>query len=368
MKNKNRENRTKVVVGMSGGVDSSMTLILLKQMGFEPIGVSLKYCIWENKKNLLKENICCTLQSFEIAKAICQSLNVPYYIVDVSQQFKKKIITYFINEYKHNFTPNPCVICNQKIKIDALINFARSHGIYYVATGHYGIIKRNRTNKEVYLCRAKDTTKDQTYFLSKLSQTQLRHLILPLGNMLKKDVYEFARQNNWTNFANTKQSQDFCFVANKSLPDFLSIFIGQTPGNIVDKYGNILGYHRGLHFFTIGQRKGINLGQGPYYVKGFDIKHNNLIVSKNIQDLQSTSIMLQPYHLINTQFASKKYIKIKVKVRYQDKLTDGIFKPLSKSRAIIKLTQPKIAVSPGQFAVFYKNNICVGCGRIYQVE
>jgi len=123
-------------------------------------------------------------------------LNVPYYIVDVSQQFQKKIIKYFIDEYKHNYTPNPCVICNQQIKIEELINFAKNHGIYYVATGHYGIIKRNRANKEVYLCRAKDTTKDQTYFLSKLSQTQLRHLILPLGNMLKKDVYEFARQNN----------------------------------------------------------------------------------------------------------------------------------------------------------------------------
>jgi len=169
-------------------------------------------------------------------------------------------------------------------------------------------------------------------------------------------------------FASTKQSQDFCFVANKSLPDFLLTSIGQNPGNIIDNYGNILGHHRGLHFYTIGQRRGINLSQGPYYVKGFDIKHNNLIVTKNVRDLQSTWIMLNPYHLINKEFTSKKSFKIQVKVRSQDRLTNGIFKPLNKYQAIIQLKQPKTAVSPGQFAVFYKNNICLGCGRICQAK
>ncbi len=361
-------NDKRVVVGMSGGVDSSMVLVLLKQMGYKPIGVSLKYCVWESKNNLLKENICCTLESFKIAKMICDQLGVKHIVLDVSNKFEKQVIQYFIKEHKHNFTPSPCVVCNKELKIQELIDFAKKERIYYVATGHYGNIKRVKKTEEVFLTKSLDKIKDQTYFLSGLTQEQLRHLILPLGKMLKEEVYKFAEKNKWKIFLKTKQSQDFCFIANKSISLFLEEKIGIKEGNIVDIKGKILGRHKGLHFYTIGQRKGILLPQGPYYVSGFDLKKNNLVVTKNPKDLEKNMIELDSYNIINKEFLKEKKMIVKVKVRSQDKLTAGILSIVNKNKIIIELKKAKMAISPGQFAVFYKGKVCVGCGRIIKAN
>jgi len=358
----------KIVVGMSGGVDSSMVLILLKKMGYTPIGVSLKYCVWDSPKNSLKENVCCTLESFRVAKMVCDRLGVEHVVLDVSSEFHKQVIEYFIKEHKNNFTPSPCIVCNKELKIQELINFAKKEGINYVATGHYGVIKRDKKG-EVFLLKAKDKIKDQTYFLSGLTQEQLKYLVLPLGRMLKKNVYDFAKKNKWEIFLKTKQSQDFCFIANKSIPLFLEEKLGNKPGNIVNKEGGeVLGNHLGLHFYTIGQRKGILLPGGPYYVIGFDLNKNDLIVSKEVKDLNNFKIELDSYNIINMGFLKKKKILVKVKVRSQDKLTTGVLEIIDKDRATIQFKKAKRAVSPGQFAVFYKGSVCVGCGRIIKAN
>jgi tRNA-specific 2-thiouridylase len=297
---------------------------------------------------------------------ICDKLGVEHFIIDVSKKFKENVIEYFVTEHKNNFTPSPCIICNKDLKIQELINFAKEKGIYYVATGHYGLIKKR--GKESYLYLPKDKIKDQTYFLSGLNQEQLNYLVLPLGKMLKKDVYKFAKKNHWEIFLKTKQSQDFCFIANKSIPDFLRENVGIKKGNIIDIEGNILGKHEGLHFYTIGQRKGIELPQGPYYVKGFDIEKNNLIVTKNQSDLRNSYIELDNYNIINQEFLKKKIIRVRVKIRSQDKLSNGILKIIDSDRVIIELKTFKLAVSPGQFAVFYVKNMCLGCGRIIKAN
>ena len=170
----------KIVVGMSGGVDSSMALILLKKQGWEPVGLSLKYGIWQDKRNLIRENVCCSRESFEIARSICKKLGVSHYIFDVSKEFKKEVIDYFVLELKNNCTPNPCVVCNPKLKFKKIFQWARKNGIKYVATGHYAVTKKNSKTGEFELLKSKDKEKDQTYSLSFLPQKWLKYTIFPL--------------------------------------------------------------------------------------------------------------------------------------------------------------------------------------------
>jgi len=330
------EKHKEIIVGMSGGVDSSMALVLLKAQGWQPIGVSLKYATWKNQNQCLEveppniENACCSAESFKIARNVCKKLNVPYYIVNVSKDFQKKVIDYFVLELKNFKTPNPCIVCNRYLKFQKLFEFAKKHKIKFIATGHYAKIKKNitteshnchlngwsprpqkilesdltlgdskqQTNK-YELLTAKDTKKDQTYSLSFLPQKWLKHIIFPLGNYTKTEVYKMAEQNGFKIFLEKKQSQDFCFIANKSMKYFLEQEIGKKYGLIKDTKGNILGEHQGLHFYTIGQRKGIKLPGGPYFVAKIDILNNVLIVTKNEKELYHKEILLSPVHFIS---------------------------------------------------------------------
>jgi len=353
----------KIVVGMSGGVDSSMALILLKKQGWQVFGVSLKYDVWRNKKNLLKENVCCNAESFKIAKNVCAKLGVPYYIFDVSLEFKKQVINYFIQELKNNRTPNPCIICNRYLKFKKLFEWAKQHGIQYVATGHYAQIKKNSQTKKYELIKSKDKTKDQTYSLCFLPQEWLKNIVFPLGEYTKQEVYKMAEKYGFKFFLKMKQSQDFCFVANKCLNCFLSKEIGKKSGNIKDSQGNFLGKHNGLHFYTIGQRKGINLSNGPYFVKKFNNKKNELIITKNQKELFEKNVLLSPFNLINKKILKNK-LKIMAKIRYQQPLATAILFPVSKEKIKLIFDKPQRAITSGQFAVFYKGDVCLGGGKI----
>ena len=357
-----RGNVKKIVVGMSGGVDSSMALVLLKKQGWQPIGVSLKYAVWQDKRNLLRENACCSTESFEIAKDVCKKLNVEHHIFDVSKEFKK-VIDYFILELKNNRTPNPCIICNRYLKFKKLFEWAREHKINYVATGHYARIAKNQKTGNCELLIARDKQKDQTYSLSFLHQKWLKRIVFPLGNYTKDGIFKMAKKEGFDFYLKRKQSQDFCFVAGKCLHSFLEEEIGKKEGLIKDIKGNILRKHQGLHFYTIGQRKGINLSGGPYFVVDKNSKINTLVVSKNKRDLLGKQAILSPYHFISDKKLKEKK-RVKVKIRSQHLSVKAILIPINLRQIKIIFDKPQKSLTHGQFAVFYQNNICLGGGKI----
>jgi len=348
---------------MSGGVDSSVALILLKKQGWSPIGVSLKYAIWQDKANLLNENICCSTESFKIAENVCKKLGVPHYIFDVAKDFKKEVIDYFLTELSNNRTPNPCIICNRQLKLKKLFQWAEKQGIEYVATGHYAQISKNPKTGKYELLVAKDNTKDQTYSLSFLPQKWMGRLVFPLGNYTKEEVFQIAKKEGFGFYLRKKQSQDFCFVSGKCLDCFLEKEIGKKQGQIKDIDGNVIGEHQGLHFYTIGQRKGINLPNGPYYVIAKHYNGNALVVSENEQDLLSKTALLSPFNFISGE-SPEKEIRIKAKIRSQHNPADATLFLHKKGCLKLVFDRPQKSITPGQFAVFYKDNICLGGGRV----
>ena len=359
---------------MSGGVDSSIALVLLKKQGWEPIGISLKLPVWQSPKNLLRENTCCNKESLKIAKKICQKLGVEYYIFDVRNDFKKEVIDYFISELKSKRTPNPCIVCNRYLKFRKIFEFAKKLGASHIATGHYARVRKVKSQKSKVksfeLLRGRDKDKDQSYALCFLPQKWLSNIVFPLGGYTKTQAYQMAKDEGFDFLLKKPQSQDFCFVAGKSLPAFIKEKIGKKPGEIVDPKGKILGKHEGLYFYTIGQRKGINLSGGPWFVKEFNIPKNRLVVTKKVKDLFKKEVFLSPFHFINGK-SPKKKVKVMAKIRYQQPLAKAILYPPKDGKLRLLFEKTQRAITPGQFAAFYlpaesagEKEICLGGGRI----
>jgi tRNA-specific 2-thiouridylase len=308
-----------------------------------------------------------------MAKLICQKIGVRHYIVDASTEFQKVVIDYFLKLLRKKMTPNPCIICNKFVKFKKLFEFAKEIGADYVATGHYARVKvRNLPvrqagpkSKIYQLVRPKDKQKDQTYFLCLLEQKELSKLLFPLGDYKKEEVYKIAKKYKLEKLVAKKQSQDLCFVANKSIPVFLEKNLGARPGKICDTKGNVLGEHKGLHFYTIGQRKGINLKGGPFWVVGFDVKKNILFVTNNPKDkeLFEKEIILSNVNYILGK-PPKGTQKVLAKIRFKQKLAKAKLIPKPKKKAKLIFEKPQRAVTPGQWAVFYDGNVCLGGGMI----
>lgn len=349
--NKNK----KIFIAMSGGIDSSVAAAILKKAGFNLIGVFMKF--WsdpENNNSTKNWNRCCSTEAELKARKIAKILKIPFYIFNFEKEFKKKIVDYFLNEYKKGRTPNPCVICNKEIKFGLFFKKALALGADYIATGHYARLRQK--NSKIELLKAKDKNKDQSYFLWKLNQKQLKHVLFPIGNYTKTQVKEMAKKFNLSEImSDVKESMEICFVKT-TVNNFLKKYLKTRPGKIIDSRGKIIGMHQGLHFFTIGQRKGIELaGNGPFYVLDKNIKKNELIVSNFINDKKSYNKKLVAQD-INWISGNEPILPLKVKaqIRYRHKPVSAmIIKKLKNKNFEIIFTKPQRAITPGQSIVFY---------------
>jgi len=368
MKAKNK----KIVVAMSGGIDSSVATALLKRAGFSVIGVFMIF--WSENSQNQRWNKCCSPGAQMRAREVAKRLNIPFDVLDLRKEFKEKIVDYFLKEIKKGVTPNPCVECNRFIKFGLLLQKAKSFGADFLATGHYARLRREIPNSKFQipnyrykLLMAKDKEKDQSYFLWRLNQDQLKHIIFPLGDLTKEEVKKLAKKFKLP-VLDIPESQEVCFVTT-NLEDFLKKYLKPKPGKIVDKEGKLLGEHKGLIFYTIGQRKGIGLSGGPYYVLEKDTKNNLLIVTKNEKDLYKKELIAREVNwIVDTPPLP---IKVKAKIRYLHKPASATvlsYQPSSqRGRAsLVKVVfdKPQRAITPGQSVVFYKRNEVLGGGII----
>lgn len=332
-----------IVVGLSGGLDSSMALFYLKEAGWNPIGVTLKVPVWE--RSSIKDNT-----EIALVREMCERIGVPHFTYNVEEEFRTGVVQYFLDEFKEGRTPNPCIVCNRDHKFKYLFQFAEEKGIEHVASGHYARTDSGR------LLKARDIEKDQTYYLALLGQEELGRIVFPLGNKLKSEVRQRAKKEGFDKIARKKESQNWCFVADKDLYNFLKDELGVRKGEIVFD-GKVVGEHEGLWFYTIGQRKGLKLSGGPYYVK--EMENNQLIITKDREELLKKKVILRPFHLISGDIKPR----VMAKVRYGQELAPATIEVKGDSLEII-FDEPQLAPTPGQFCVFYSKDVCLGGGMI----
>ncbi len=350
------------MVAMSGGVDSSVAAALLKRAGFDIIGVFMKF--WSAPHHFYSEsgggwNRCCSPDSEKRARQVAKILNIPFYVIRFEKEFKKRIVDYFLKEHKAGLTPNPCVICNKEIKFGLLLGKALALDADFIATGHYARLKK--TKDGFHLLRSKDKDKDQSYFLWQLDQKQLGRVLFPIENYTRAEVEKLAEKFKLP-FSGVRKSQEICFIPD-TVEDFLKRHIKTKPGKIMTMEGKTIGEHSGLWFYTIGQRKGMGLSGGPYYVLDKDLKKNILIVTKNEKDLYKKELIVKNVSWI---FGTKPKLPLKVqsKIRYRHKSSSAIISKILNTKYKILFSSPQRAITPGQSVVFYKGGELLGGGII----
>ncbi|BEP30000.1 tRNA 2-thiouridine(34) synthase MnmA [Helicovermis profundi] len=355
--------RNKVVIGMSGGVDSTASAYLLKERGYEVIGVTMKLFVEEDDYgNKIEADF------INDARIICEKLEIEHYVLDLTKDFNKLIIESFIKEYSRARTPNPCVLCNKNIKYGKLMEFAFSKGAYYLATGHYANIYYDRENNVYRIKSGKSNEKDQGYLLNQLSQDQLKHLILPLGKYTSKAEVRKVALNISNNIARKKDSVGICFIKNSDYRKYIKnkIKIDTLIGNFVDTEGNILGKHSGIYNFTIGQKRNLGLlTDREYYVVDINSENNNVVLGDDI-DTYSKSIVVSDVNFTDEKyFLIEKYIDVKV-CQWGYKLKSKI-RRIEDKKYLITFIKPERAISKGQYAVFYLDDEILGGGYIENV-
>jgi tRNA-specific 2-thiouridylase len=353
--------RKKVAVAMSGGVDSSVTAYLLKEAGYEVVGLTMDLltlsCQIEHPAT------CCSLQAFQDAKHVADKLNIKHYIIDYKVEFEQYVINYFINEYISGRTPNPCIVCNKKIKFELLLNKARELGADYIATGHYAnVIKQN---DRYIIKKGIDITRDQSYFLYSLSQDQLRYIIMPLGKYKKEeDVRSIAYRLN-LNVYNKPESQEICFIPDNNYRKFIQDKLSHIlkPGAILDTSGKVLGKHQGIAFFTIGQRRGLNIAIGkPLYVIEIHADTNTIIVG-NESELYNDKLIAGDVNWVAIPYLYDK-MRVTAKIRYLHSPQNAVIIPMDNNKVKVEFDIPQRAITPGQSVVFYQDDVVVGGGVI----
>ena len=353
--------KQRVLLGMSGGVDSSVAGYLLRERGYDVVGVTMK--VWPQDCISRAEDKCCGPQAVADARGVAHTLGIPHYVVDEAEQFERLVIDYFSTEYRAGRTPNPCVMCNEKLKFGKLWDKAEALGCDYIATGHYAIIEHH-TDRAV-LRKGVDPRKDQSYFLFSLRQQQLRRALTPLGAMSKPQIREIARKLG-LKVAEKADSQEICFVPGNDYKAFLRSHLGEKefhPGGIYDTAGNFLADHGGIELFTIGQRKGLPGGSAqPRYVVDIDPGNNRVIVGA-AEELLVEEFEVDRVNWIDNS-VSVNDVDVTVKIRYSHAGTAATVSPLDHGRARVQLHEPQKAVTPGQAAVFYHDDVLLGGGWI----
>lgn len=354
----------KVVVGMSGGVDSSVAAYLLKEQGYEVIGVTMQ--IWQDDdRQAIEENAgCCGLSAVDDARSVAGKLDIPYYVLNFKDEFQQCVINPFVKEYLHARTPNPCILCNRYVKWEALLKRSMELGADYIATGHYARIKRLENGRYV-VQNSVTAKKDQTYALYSLTQHQLSHTLMPVGDYQKDEIRKIATELG-LNVAAKPDSQDICFVPDN---DYAAVVKreakGLTPpaGNFISKDGTILGQHKGIIHYTIGQRKGLNLAMGyPVFVTEIRPDTNEVVIGRN-EDVFTDTLICD-----NLNFMAVEDIEgpteVTAKIRYSHAGAPCTIKRLENGQVECRFKEPVRAVTPGQAVVFYQNDYVYGGGTI----
>lgn len=350
----------KVFVGMSGGVDSSVTAALLKRQGYDVTGIYMK-----NWTQDLPGMICPWKEDYQDAKRVAVQLGIPFEMYDFQTEYRHKVVDYMITEYQSGRTPNPDVMCNQEVKFKLFLDTALERGADMIATGHYARILKGQDHAAAQLRAGVDQNKDQSYFLYRVTEEALSRVLMPIGNHTKPMVRDLAREFGLST-AEKKDSQGICFVGKVGIKEFLLHELGEQPyGTIVDQHGEVIGEHDGAIFYTIGQRHGLNVGGGlPYYVTGKDMTRNEVFVTTNLQDdkLWSRELHLADIHWINSEPPAK---CLSVRTRYRASLVE--VRDLTESSEgawLVTLVDDVRAVTPGQSAVIYTDDCVVGGGIV----
>ncbi len=351
----------KVIVGMSGGVDSSAAALLLKNQGYDVTGVTLKLF---SQEDVSGTKTCGSLSDISDARNAADKMGFEHQVVDLSDDFRRYVMKYFCDSYFSGDTPNPCIECNRHIKFGAMLDYALESDYDYIATGHYAVCEYDELSGRWLLKRPKDRSKDQTYVLYSLTQEQLSHILFPLGNMEKSEARDAAESAGLTN-SHKSDSQDICFVPDGDYTGFIRKFTGNEAqsGMFLDVDGNILGEHRGIINYTIGQRKGLGVSAGrPLYVVKKNTL-NNTVVLGDEKDLYTDSLIAYDVNLISVPEITEP-IRITAKTRYSQKEQTAVLSSLGNGEYLVQFEAPQRAVTSGQAVVFYDGDIVVGGGII----
>ncbi|PRO65025.1 tRNA 2-thiouridine(34) synthase MnmA [Alkalicoccus urumqiensis] len=350
---------TRVVVGMSGGVDSSVTAHLLKEEGYDVVGIFMKN--WDDTD---ENGVCTATEDFNDVIRVCNQIGIPYYSVNFEKQYWDRVFTYFLDEYRAGRTPNPDVVCNKEIKFNAFLDHALALGADYVATGHYARVRR--TNGRTELLRGVDSNKDQTYFLNALSQEQLQQVMFPLGEIEKPRVREIAEEAGLAT-AKKKDSTGICFIGERNFKEFLQQYLPAQKGEMQTLDGEVKGTHDGLMYYTLGQRQGLGIGGAgePWFVIDKDLERNVLLVGQGFHhpQLYAEKLEASGVNWISGNVPDRVFT-CTAKFRYRQEDTGVTVHPQSDGTVEVVFYEPERAVTPGQYVVFYDGEVCLGGATI----
>ena len=356
----------KALIAMSGGVDSSVAAFLMKEAGFDCAGAMMKL-FQPVDPSLIAQRSCCSLDDAEDARSVAFRIGIPFHVFNFTDRFDECVISRFVDSYESGATPNPCIDCNRFLKFDQLYRKAKELSFDYLVTGHYARIEKNPETGRFELKKANDATKDQSYVLYSLTQEQLEHTCFPLGSLTKPEVREIADKQGFLN-AKKQDSQDICFVPDGDYASFIEQYSGKTfpEGDFVDLSGNVLGRHKGIIHYTIGQRKGLGLSvPEPVYVCRLDLENNRVILGKN-DDLFSKGLIATDINLISVA-EIKEPIRLKAKVRYRQKEQWAQVTQTGEDTLRVEFEEPQRAITKGQALVLYDGDTVVGGGTIQTV-